>query len=182
MKEMPMAAFVPKVYHTILDEEKSIYGIFTELLDHKKFSHKDTSAVEWDDHSCELVLSSLAKVHASYMSNRFGEMEDVLDHLGDVLDLHTTLFNKCIPFWQEILHFCGRLFPKQLPESRISMIENYIKNSSPVNEELESYPMSLVHGDAFIGESSFNEVLCPYKLGLFRTILWHHLKNIKQEK
>ena len=162
MKETPLADFVPKVYHTIL-EEKNIYGIFMEFLDNKIFSHKYTSAVDWDDHSCKLVLSGFARIHASYISNHLGKMEDLLNHLGDVLDLHTTLFNKCIPLWQETLHFNGKLFPKQLTKARIAIIKDYLKHSIQINDELESYPMCLVHGDAYIGEPFSNEVLSIYE-------------------
>ena len=43
------------------------------------------------------------------------------------------------------------------------MIKNYLKHSIHINDELESYPMCLVHGDAYIGEPFSNEVLLIYE-------------------
>ena len=159
-----LQSFMPTIYNTVIDHEKDIYAILMENLNEEDFSHLNLLAGhKWDDPAREVLVTSLADLHAAY----YGEdLDAILDHLGDVLITTPRLHLKSLPFWREVLNITKKNYPKVFNAAREALVMNYLTNLEAITEELMEYPMTLCHNDMYLGKSKSQANMLKHGLGI----------------
>ena len=151
MENKILQSFMPTIYKTVLDHEKGIYAILMENLNEKDFTHLNlVGRHAWDDPACEVLLTSLADLHAVYLGE---DLDAILDHLSDVLIATPRLHLKCLPFWKVVMNITKSTYPKVINASREVLVMNYLTNLEAITEELSEYPMTFCHNDFYSGKS-----------------------------
>ena len=162
MEDKILQSFMPTIYKTVLDHEKGIYAILMGNLNEKDFTHLNlVGRHAWDDPACEVLLTSLADLHAVYLGE---DLDAILDHLSDVLITTPRLHLKCLPFWKAVLNITKSTYPKVINASREILVMNYLTNLEAITEELMEYPMTFCHNDFYSGKSKIRTNMLTHGL------------------
>ena len=128
---------------------------WTEEYNHKmlfelaKFHSRylgDLDNLKGTEEYIHMILSEFAKFHSHYL----GDLDDLKGTFQDELKVHPRRQLNAIPFLKEFANVARKKYQQQFTESRVNLMKT-TRDLDRITEEIESFPMALVHNDTYAG-------------------------------
>ena len=142
-----LAAIQPKVYFTLLDEDKEQFVLVSEYLDPKDFTHVDAieggcGIEQWDEDSVVKVLTDMAQFHAAFF-NREEEVNGFLGCQADMIRSWSKQKQYITTFQQLMMKDKKSAYSAEQGDLIMKMLHNYDEIFKVLNDSKKT----LIHFD-----------------------------------
>ena len=142
-----LASIQPKVYYTLLDEEKEQFMFISEYLDPSLHDHADAieggAGIEsWDDESISKVLQDLAGFHGSF----YGRQEEVQQFLGCEADM-IGCWSRRKDYYSILSQLMFKEYPLLYNRERVHLVQKLLNDYDGIFEYIQKGRKTLAHWD-----------------------------------